>query len=176
MIHGIDVSKWQGKMDWGKALAAGAHYAYLRAGSIDAISGKCYVDEQFEANYAGAAGRLPIGCYWYLRLDKDPVLQAKFFLGLMEHKVFQLPPVIDVEMAGSAVAVSKFAEVLVSALGGLPMIYTRANVWDNLLGDKSFAKGFFLWIAHYDVAVPNLPKTWPAWDVWQYRSGDDGSV
>jgi GH25 family lysozyme M1 (1,4-beta-N-acetylmuramidase) len=50
MINGIDVSHWQGVMDWAKAKAAGVQFAIIRAGSIDANTGVCYTDYQYEAN------------------------------------------------------------------------------------------------------------------------------
>jgi GH25 family lysozyme M1 (1,4-beta-N-acetylmuramidase) len=176
MLHGIDVSKWQGAMNWATAIAAGAKYAFIRAGSCDGVTGQCYTDDQFEANYAAAHGKLPLGCYWYLRLDRNAEQQAKYFIGLLRGKVFELPLVIDVEMAGEAATVSNFAGWLVEQYGELPMIYTRATIWDYLVGDKSFAKGFPLWVAHYGVSSPSLPATWQAWDIWQYGPKEDGAA
>jgi GH25 family lysozyme M1 (1,4-beta-N-acetylmuramidase) len=43
-LLGTDVSKWQGDMNWEKADSAGANFAFIRAGSIDNISGNCYTD------------------------------------------------------------------------------------------------------------------------------------
>ena len=64
MIIGIDVSTWQGKIDWTQVKGAGIHYAILRSsfGSPDPSQ----VDNQFENNYKGAkAAGIPVGAYHY---------------------------------------------------------------------------------------------------------------
>lgn len=171
MIHGIDVSKWQGVMNWATAVDAGARFAYIRAGFCD---GKNKADPQFENNYTGSRGLLPVGFYFYLNMDFNAETQAMYFAGLLEGKVYDLPPAIDVESPGKTLSVRTFASVLIRELCTVPLIYTRASIWDNLVGDKSFAKSYPLWVAHYGVSSPNLPNTWTAWQVWQISSKDNG--
>ena len=64
--QGIDVSYFQGEIDWSAVAASGVRFAYIRAGYRGYVSGEICADERFEANAAGAkAAGLYIGAYWY---------------------------------------------------------------------------------------------------------------
>ena len=65
MTKGIDVSHWQGTIDWNKVKAAGIEFAIIKAGGSDAGT---YTDSKWEANYKGAkAAGIPIGAYFFCR-------------------------------------------------------------------------------------------------------------
>ena len=63
-IKGIDVSHWQGTIDWNKVKKAGIEFAIIKAGGSDA---GFYTDSKWEANYKGAkAAGIPIGAYYFV--------------------------------------------------------------------------------------------------------------
>lgn len=174
MLQGIDVSHWQGSMDWRKAADAGAVYAWLKASD-----GSTYVDPEYARNAAGArdAGLL-FGPYHYFRNSIDPILQADHFARVVKSGPEPtLPPALDFEDTTgeiSAVNMRKFVE-RVNALLGRPIIYTGAWYWTpaRLGGTQEWAKLFPLWIADYDGAVA-IPSDWRDWTVHQYTSSGDG--
>lgn len=54
-------------------------------------------------------------------------------------------------------------------VGTKPVIYTRQNFIEGLLGDGiQELADYPLWIAHYDVQQPTLPASWSSWSFWQY--------
>ena len=64
---GIDVSHWQGTIDWNKVKKAGIEFAIIKAGGSDA---GFYTDSKWEANYKGAkAAGIPIGAYYFVGKD-----------------------------------------------------------------------------------------------------------
>jgi lysozyme len=61
------------------------------------------------------------------------------------------------------------------AFGIKPVIYTRQNFIEGLLGDGvQELEDYPLWIAHYDVQQPSVPASWTSWNFWQYT--ETGSV
>ena len=175
MIEGIDVSKWQRAMNWGKAREAGARFAFIRAGSIDNITGKCYTDFQFDRNSSVAPGIMPVGFYWYFRPNHDVKKQAEYFMQLVEGKTHQLPMVCDIEVRGDAWKVRVFCELVSSEMGEKIMIYTSPNAWnDYLVGSKTWADDYPLWIAHWGTVAPTVPFPWSKYAVWQTHVGNDG--
>ena len=96
-FRGIDVSKWQGKIDWKKVKDAGAQFAILRAGYGRAIS---QIDPFFYANYeACKAIGLPVGAYWYsYATDTDDARrEAATCLEAIKGKSFEYPVWFDQE-------------------------------------------------------------------------------
>lgn len=175
MIEGIDCSKWQRAMDWGKARKAGARFAFIRAGSIDNITGKCYTDFQFDRNSSVAPGVMPVGYYWFFRPNHDVKKQAEYFMDLVEGKTRQLPLVCDIEVRGDALKTRMFCELMSSYVNERIMIYTSPNAWNNyLIGDKTWAEDYPLWIAHWGTVAPTVPEPWNEFLVWQTHVGNDG--
>ena len=93
-IFGIDVSEWQGVIDWAKAKAGGIKFAILRAG-ISSRADKC-----FATNYAACENAgIPVGAYWYCTATTvaDAKAQAKLFLQIISGKKFSYPVYMDLE-------------------------------------------------------------------------------
>ena len=190
----VDISHWQDGIKDVEKMVANAHGVILRAGSIDNVSGKCYVDHDFHENASKLEGRLPIGAYWYYRPNHDPLEQAGKFCEYMAPHGFGLniPPVADVECNPNWDDKYDFARwlqkflVRVEVLSGVrPMIYTRGYWWNNNLGNPAWAGDYELHIARYT----NLPKPWgngiaetdkfrPApWDTWKlWQWSADGNM
>jgi len=169
MLLGIDVSKWQGKMDWKKAKSAGACFAYIKATERVSV-----VDTQLGNNHAGAkdAG-IPHGFYHFFRGDVSGGLQAKHFLKTVSAFKAELPPVLDVESAGNAEDVKEWLRI-VGLEGIQPVIYTNIRGWGLISGNKAWASKYDLWVANWKVSKPNLPAPWKTWVVWQWSA--DGNL
>jgi lysozyme len=183
-VNGIDVSKWQGEIDWQKAKSAGAQFAFIRAGSIDNLSGSCYEDTQFRRNAELAPPLMPVGFYWYFRPNWNALTQADYFCDLIQDKAGKLYPVIDVEEHGSlnktavASAVWSFTNRVFQRLGVRPMIYTSPGFWNARVARNTWAQDFPLWVAHWNTSTPTLPDDWKNYAVpyrfWQTYVGQDG--
>jgi len=176
-LFGIDVSKWQGNIDWAKVKGAGVKYAFIRVSD-----GITTIDAQFPPNWAGAAANgIPRGVYQFFRPNRDAVDQAQIVIDHLDlYGMGELPPVVDVEATGElapadvAKQVGLWIDEIESTLGVRPIIYSGSYFWDDHVNSSAFADYPF-WIAHYTSAeCPRLPQDWADWTFWQYSS--TGSV
>ena len=183
---GIDVSKWQGEMDWGKADSAGAKFAFIRAGSITATGGVPYTDYQFETNARIAHDYMPVGFYWYFRPQWDAAAQAEYFCNLIKDKRWLLPPVLDLESSWGMgpVEITEAAKIFITEvyvrLGFWCLLYSRA-LW---LNDYTVSDAIWdfveLWVARYaDLDGPwsdgyCIPRDFDDWRFWQFSAGGNG--
>jgi lysozyme len=187
-VKGIDVSKWQGVMNWAKARSAGARFAFIRAGSIS-TGGACYTDYQFERNSSIAPDYMPVGYYFYFRPQFDARAQAGYFCNLIRDKRQSLPPVLDLEnngepdMAPAAItdAAQTFLYEVYHRLTVWPILYSRA-IWlnDNTITINIW-KTTALWLARYKASLTApwsdgycKPRDWNDWEFWQYSAGGNG--
>ncbi len=189
MILGIDVSKWNKKMDWGITSAAGAKFAFIRAGSIS-ISGVKYTDYQFERNAMIAPEYMPIGFYWYFRPQHNAEAQADYFCNLIKDKRDLQPPVMDWEESGGLSPVAntrqagKFVLRMNENLGVLPLLYSRGAWLNANTVTDPFLSMLDLWVARYTSrAKPwgNLfdyrsvnPRDYDTWKFWQWSAKGNG--
>jgi lysozyme len=184
---GVDVSKWQGEMDWEKCAAAGAEYAIIRAGSIDNITGRCYTDYQFERNSQEAPQHMKgVGYYWFVRPNWSIQKQTDYFADLLDGVFFNLRPVSDAENNGGLEfryvekQYAAFAEQMEENICLAIMQYTRKYWWEfNILsspGIPEWAAALDLWTAHYNewVTSPLKPDTWDDWTFWQWSADGNG--
>jgi GH25 family lysozyme M1 (1,4-beta-N-acetylmuramidase) len=170
-LAGVDVSAFQGAVNWNSVAAAGIAFGYARVSDGTALDGT------FVANYGGmkAAG-LARGAYQYFEPAQDPAAQANLLL----HSIGtlgpgDLPPVLDVESTGGQSAatliaeISTWAGIVENATGRIPAIYTDLTFWNASVQATSFG-GNPLWIASYGTGFPNVPSGWNNWAFWQYSS------
>ena len=185
MLLGIDVSKWQVKMNWHKARSAGARFAFIRAGSIS-VGGLCYTDYQFERNAKIAPDYMPIGFYWYFRPQHDPIKQANYFCDLIANKRYRLPPVLDLENTGDLTA----EQITNAAKLFIIRVYERLGVWCLLYSRSLWLNAntvtielwslLDLWVARYKkMASPwadgyCIPRDYDDWRFWQFSAGGNG--
>lgn len=177
-LTGIDVSHWQGTINWSTAAAAGCQFAIIKS-----TQGKTIFDSQFNANWAGAkANGIPRGAYHWFEPELDPLDQANWFWSHVG-QMGELPLVLDVEdgyniPADYAARLKQCIDRLVDLSGYKPMIYTRASYWKLYLGKAMvWADQYPLWVAHYkEYAGPLvcLPWTPESWSVWQFTSHGTG--
>jgi len=173
---GIDVSKWQGAIDWPTVRSSGVRFAFIRVSD-----GTGYYDGQFQTNWSGAqAAGVLRGAYQFFRADEDAVAQADLLVDTLEtHGVGELPPVIDVEttegLSGSTIAsrVGQWLDRVESRLGVKGIIYTGSYFWEDNIGSAAFAD-HPLWIAHWTSGCPTIPSAWSGWAFHQYSA--TGSV
>jgi lysozyme len=169
-LRGIDVSKWQGEIDWQAVRGDGVDFAYIRVSD-----GAARPDPTFARNWAQAE-RVGIarGAYQYFRPLEDPEEQADLLLAAIGPPAGpQLPPVIDIEVADGVEPrelsrrIDRWVARVRGATGIRPVIYTSAKSWSALLGGSRRFRGHPLWIAHYDVECPNTPAAWRRWTIHQ---------
>jgi lysozyme len=171
--QGIDVSHYQGTVNWAAVRQAGCSFAFIKA-----TDGLTVVDPMFQQNWTQAqqAGLLR-GAYHFFRANDDPQDQANFFCTTVGSPG-ELPPVLDVEI-NSGVSNSQvisgieiWLQAVESWAGCRPILYTSPGFWDSL-GTSSFG-AYPLWVAEYGVSAPKIPSGWESWTFWQYSQG--GSI
>lgn len=173
---GIDISKWQGDVDWNKVANAGVKFAFVRASH-----GLNTIDQWFDSNWAEArAAGIHVGVYQYFEPGQSATAQADLLLDMMGPlQPGDLPPVIDVESHGNlssatvAAAVTTWVARVEAATGVKPIIYTGRYFWQDYVKTSAFST-YPLWIAHYTNGCPNLPSQWSDWTAHQYT--DKGTI
>lgn len=180
LVRGIDVSEFQGTIDWAAVDPATVRFAIVRA-----TKGRSYVDPSYATNVAGAtANGFVVGAYHRAKPDAasgDAVTEADLFIDVARNAAGDILPVLDVEDTGGLSVdrlqdwVRRWLSRVRSRLGVRPMIYTGPNFWRSQLGDTGwFARhGYPLWIAHWDVPSPDVPaRDWAGngWTSWQWTS------
>jgi lysozyme len=173
-LEGVDVSTYQGTIDWTKVKASGRAFAITRVG--DGLGG----DNTFDKNWAGikAVGMVR-GAYQYFRAGDDPIAQADILLGKIGTPADgDLPPTLDLETLDGQSASTVVANVktwlayVKMKSGRTPMVYTSPGFWPSI-GSPDLS-GYVLWVAHWGVTCPSMPTGWSTWAMHQYS--DSGMV
>ncbi len=175
MLTGVDLSHWQGNVDFTKLVKAGIKFCFFKFSE-----GTDFVDDRGLQYLQGAlAEELPCGAYHYFLPKYDPIEQADHFLATMaahekEAGELLLPPVIDVEVKASAAVLKKtilaFLEHVEQARGITPILYTSPGFWRSYVGKWDEVVRFPLWVAHYGTSYPSQFYPWASWKFWQYTS------
>lgn len=172
-VHGVDVSRWQGEIDWPKLRSQGANFAFIKA-----TDGGDHLDPMFMKNWTGAAAAgIRRGAYHFFYWCRPAGEQADWFIRNVPKVAGALPPVIDVEWNGesrcrkrpSPAQVREKMQVFMDRLerhyGQRPIIYTAPDFYaDNL-------KGAFTDYPFWLRAVAQHPsRVYPGrkWVFWQY--------
>ncbi len=176
-VKGVDVSYYQGTIDWTAAHADGVEFAFIRVSD-----GTTFLDPSFATYWADSrtAGILH-GAYQFFRPNEDPIAQADLLLSTMGPlKPDDLPPVIDVEATGNlsasgvAAAVKAWVDHVTQAIGRAPIIYTGFYFWRDSVGAPDMTTSP-LWHAQYTTAsCPTIAPPWNDWTFWQYT--DAGTI
>jgi GH25 family lysozyme M1 (1,4-beta-N-acetylmuramidase) len=173
-VKGIDVSYYQGTINWTAVKGDGVKFAYIRASD-----GLNTIDSKFEANWSGSrAAGIKHGAYQFFRPGQDAIAQADLLLDKIGGRLAadDLPPVIDVEASdgqSAAVITSKvkaWVAHVKAATGRDPVIYTGFYFWRDSVGAPDVTTSP-LWHAQYSTAAcPNIAPPWQNWAIWQYSS------
>jgi GH25 family lysozyme M1 (1,4-beta-N-acetylmuramidase) len=171
--RGIDVSRWQGAIDWAKVKASGVQFAIIKAGGSDA---GFYTDPRWEENYRNAkANGIAVGAYYFVgsacTTAEAGRADAQRFLAQLSGKQFEYPVFIDAEAtpasakAGATEAAIAFCRAL-EAAGYYAGIYssTYSGFRDRL--DDSKLTPFTHWVAQY----ASRCTYGGAYGIWQYSS------
>ena len=176
-VNGIDVSRFQGDIDWAKVAGDGISFAFIRA-----TQGITFTDPKFAANWKGAndAGVI-CGAYHFLQPGDAGVAQAKHFLLVVTLEPGHLPPVVDVETMGrqdNAEMVNELMDFLaeIKRQTGLDaIVYASPNFFKRHIApklSKPLTNPF--WIAQYDVSKPTAVEKISPWSILQHS--DTGNV
>ena len=170
MKKGIDVSQWQGDINWG---AVNADFAILRAGYGRV---KSQIDAKFEQNYRNAkAVGMPLGAYWYsYAMSADEAREeARVFLEIIKGKQFEYPVYFDVEEAKTlALGRDRVSDIIIAFLeemekaGYFAGLYMSASPLTTHT-TEFVKKRFAIWVAHYGVSKPSYNGQY---GMWQYSS------
>lgn len=175
----VDVSRWQGNIDFVKLKASGIKGVIIKCGQGMAL------DQNFVTNWrkAKSAGLL-VGCYWFYDSRIEPKRQAQIWADAMEkHGYGDLPHFLDYEekYGGSYAGILDFLTFLLTFQNLTKLdndqigIYTGYYYWMQFGAFDSFWTRYWLWIAWYgdefDVVVP---KPWTQEQVWGWQYTDLG--
>lgn len=172
-VHGVDVSRWQGDIDWEKLRTQGANFAYIKA-----TDGGDHLDPMFKTNWRKAkeAG-LKRGAYHFFYWCRTAGEQADWFIRNVPREANALPPVIDVEWNGESSCKKRpsrervlekmqvFMDKLEKHYGQRPIIYTAPDFYrDNLKGELL---NYPFWLRS---VAAHPAKVYPGrkWVFWQY--------
>ena len=181
-VMGIDVSKWNGSIDWSQVRNSGVKFVIIRCGYRGSSTGALIEDPKFRSNIKGAkAAGLSVGAYFYTQAvnEVEAVEEASMAIGLCSGYGLNLPIFLDVEHsggrgdgidAGTRTAVCKAFCNTVRNSGYGAGIYAN-KVWLTSYMHASQLTGYKIWLAQY-AATPTYTAT--RYDYWQYTS--KGSV
>ncbi|MGL4874934.1 MAG: GH25 family lysozyme [Clostridium sp.] len=168
-LKGVDISKWQGNVDFAKIEKAGYDVVILKA-----TEGTGFIDGSFEVNYEKAKKtNLKIGVYHFLSEKSSPKEQANSFYNAIKNKKIDVYPILDVEAdtvgRGPKGVTDRCLEFL-NEFKNLSryecIIYTYTSFANSKL-DKRLSR-YNLWIAHYGVNAPGKNDIWNDWVGFQY--------
>ncbi|KAH9022149.1 glycoside hydrolase family 25 protein [Lactarius hengduanensis] len=195
--QGIDVSNFQGNLNWATIKSQGVQFAYIKA-----TEGTTFIDSYFNRNYVGATSNNIIrGAYHFARPGSSSgAAQANYFLahgGGWSRDGITLPGAVDLEgvlilavsprcqfsdeffsLRGDCSGLSRaqmvtwikdFSNTYHSKTTRYPVIYTTTSWWTSCTGNSaSFGTTNPLWIAHWASSIGTLPAGWSFTTFWQY--------
>ena len=173
---GIDVSQWNGVIDWNAVRNAGVSYAIIRCGYRGSTVGALVKDSQFRANIAGAqAAGIKVGVYFFTQAvdEVEAVEEASMVLSMVSGYSLQYPIFLDVESSGgradgisaaTRTAVCRAFCRTIANSGYRAGIYANKN-WFSEKIYTSQLSNYTIWLAQY-AAQPTYNAT--RYDIWQY--------
>ncbi len=180
---GIDVSKWNGEIDWDRVQNAGVEFAIIRAGYRGSVTGSLVEDPNFKANIRGAAASgLPVGVYFFTQAvnEVEAVEEASAVLELIREYNLDYPVFIDTEGAGGngradnldvdtrTRVCEAFCSTIANA-GYTAGVYASRNWYNHYLYANKL-ENYCIWLAEYR----SVPLYQGYYQMWQYTS--QGSV
>ncbi len=175
-VHGIDVSKWQGDIDWATVRKSGVSFAFIKA-----TEGKDVVDPRFAEYWQGARSvglaHAPYHFYYFCSTADQ---QADWFIQNVPKASMHLPPVLDVEWNGESktcryrpspitvrAEMQRFMDRIEQYYGKRPIIYTSVDFHrDNLVGHFN---DYHFWVRSVAAHPENIYAD-RRWAFWQYTS------
>lgn len=180
-LRGMDVSGYQGNVDWAAAYGNGARFAYIKA-----TEGTTYASASFGQQYNGSysAGLIRGAYHFALPNRSSGTAQADFFAsrgGGWSADGKTLPPALDIEynpysgntcydLSQSAMVnwIAAFSNEMRARTSRYPVIYTTTDWWVTCTGNSpAFAATNPLWVARYSSSAGALPAGWGSYTFWQ---------
>ncbi|MDD5946961.1 MAG: GH25 family lysozyme [Oscillospiraceae bacterium] len=169
-VRGVDVSHYQGKIDWDVIAQQDITFAFIKATEGSGTVDECFADNWEASRNAG----LYTGAYHFFSFDSGGDTQAENFIQTVPVQTDALPPVIDLEYYRSenlptTETVRENLQIMLDALtrhyGKTPIIYTTNQCYEEYL--KGTDMDYILWIR--SVFTPPSSKLEPEWSFWQYN-------
>ena len=178
--YGIDVSKWQGNIDWSQVKSV-ASFAIIRAGFRGSSSGNIAEDPKVDANVKGAkSAGIKVGLYFYsiAMNEAQAVEEASLAVAIANRNGgVSLPIYIDMEDSKQTSLSTAERDAIVMAFcrtvqssGYSAGVYANKNWMTNYLTPSSYSGNISIWIARYNDTLGYDGR----YDIWQYSS--KGSV
>ncbi|MXV52192.1 glycoside hydrolase family 25 protein [Pedobacter sp. HMF7647] len=171
-VHGIDVSYYQGKINWKEVSRMNDDGVKISFAFIKATEGLTRVDRYFSRNWREAPKvGIVCGAYHYFRPRKDGKAQAKFFLQVVNAEDGDLPPVVDIEELDDSTPekmrgeLAEFLDYVEVRSRQKPIIYTGLKFYQDYL--EGYFDGYPLWIAHYYKSKLGISVN-SNWLFWQH--------
>ena len=168
-IRGIDVSRYQGEIEWEKLDQSEVSFAFVKA-----TEGTTLVDPKYVANRKGAkAAKIPMGAYHFFLPAISGKAQAQHFLKHYKPEKGDLPPVLDLEETNDQSAAKIRTEALIwlqtveKAIGRKPIVYTLPHFASSYLDSK--LSEYPLWVVDLNWFTPSESLGWKSWTFWQYK-------
>jgi lysozyme len=179
-VPGIDVSKYQGRIDWELVSLTPIRFAIVRA-----TLGNRYRDRRFARNVAGARRNgITVGAYHYAKPGRapwDPRVEADHFLDVVDLRAGDVVPVLDIEQTGGLgprrlrTWASSWLRRVERRTGVRAMIYSGSRFWHGSMRNTEWfaRRDHPLWVAHWYVDAPAVPGgRWAGrgYSVWQFSA------
>ena len=175
MRKGIDVSHWQGIIDWTTVKKAGCEFAIIKAGGSDK---GFYKDNKFEQNYNNAKNAgIKVGAYYFVgkkcKSYEDGAADAKRFIDIIAGKQFEYPVYIDFEAPdtsnkkGNTDACIGFCEVMENADYFCGIYASECSGFNERLEDERL-QSYSHWVARYGSKPTSIPER--VFGIWQRSS------
>ena len=178
--YGIDVSSFQGEIDWQKVRTTGIDFAIIRLGYRGMSEGLLYTDDYFEANLSGAVeAGLDVGIYFFSQAttEEEAVEEAEFVIEQLNGRTLQYPIFFDWEPGTDEVdrtypiyssdVINSFALAFCATVENAG--YKTGIYFNSYQGYLQYDLSLFsetcLWLAEYNNSTPNF---WYYFDIWQY--------
>lgn len=171
IFEGVDVSVYQGNIDWNKAKADGIEFAVIRAGYGKYVSQK---DKYFDQNMKNAkAAGLPCGVYWfsYALTPEDAIKEADACYEVIKNYKLEYPVSFDMETESQMKLPKETVAQIIEAFCGrmesygyYTTLYTYASFLNYKVDDRIFDK-YDIWVAHYNTSKPAFNRNY---GLWQY--------
>lgn len=180
-VLGIDVSKWNGNIDWNAVKNSGVSYVIIRCGYRGSTTGALIEDPMFKSNIKGASGAgLKVGVYFFTQAvdEVEAVQEASMVLSLIKGYNISFPVFLDVEATtgnngradkistASRTAVCRAFCQTIQNSGYKAGIYAN-KTWLNSYIDTPSLTNYRIWLAQY-ASAPSYTRT--KYDMWQYSS------
>lgn len=167
-VFGVDVSHYQGDIDWSALEKQGVRFAFIKA-----TEGSGHIDESVRENLEGSAETgIKVSCYHFFSFDSPGETQAQNFISAVGAQEIDMPPVVDIEYYGdkalhkpsqaeTEAILRPLLEQLETYYGCKPIIYTTLPMYIRYI--RSGFTDYPLWIRSVTFE-PDLMN----WKFWQY--------